>query len=185
MSLTRTLSRSLSRGPAGTLAGSSASSGPAPIRNLLRYSEQINNPAWLKTASGTGAVPTVTANYGTAPDSALTADRVQLNGGAAGISQVTQAVAAVASGVASTYSIYLMSLSGTVSVTLFSQSTTANASVTGAWQRFSLPVASGTGAASDVRIALRDVWGTTGTADLLVWGGQFELGALSGYQMRE
>lgn len=50
--------------------------------NLLTYSEQFDNAAWSKITSGTGSIPAVTPNAGTAPDGTNTADLVVFNRGA-------------------------------------------------------------------------------------------------------
>ena len=50
--------------------------------NLLTYSEQFENGVWLKITSGTGSIPAVTPNAGTAPDGTNTADLVVFNRGA-------------------------------------------------------------------------------------------------------
>lgn len=45
--------------------------------NLVTYSEDFTNAVWTKNQQGDGATPTVTGNYGTAPDGTATADRVE------------------------------------------------------------------------------------------------------------
>lgn len=44
--------------------------------NLLPWSQDFTNAAWVKTAGGGGVTPTVTANAGVAPDGTTTADRI-------------------------------------------------------------------------------------------------------------
>lgn len=47
-------------------------------RNLLTYSEQLENAAWIKSGSGVGTAPVVTANSAIAPDGTNTAELVSL-----------------------------------------------------------------------------------------------------------
>jgi hypothetical protein len=138
--------------------------------NLFSYSEQFDNAAWTKSASGTGVIPVVTANYGTAPNGTLTADRVEINSNAAGLSQIAQTFTGPINTIG-TFSIWMKSLTSNVTVTMFVGSTTGNKTVTTEWQRFTF---SNTSLASinDARIAKRDVWGSSGNADLLLWGAQ-------------
>ena len=49
--------------------------------NLITYSEDFTHTSWAKSGSGAASVPTVTANYGEAPDGTLTADRIQMDKG--------------------------------------------------------------------------------------------------------
>jgi hypothetical protein len=47
--------------------------------NLLNYSEQFDDAAWVKYADGDGAQPVVVANDTEAPDGTVSADKVTLN----------------------------------------------------------------------------------------------------------
>lgn len=49
--------------------------------NLLTKTEDFSNAAWQKLVTGTGVLPVVTPNYGTAPDGTQTAARIQLDRG--------------------------------------------------------------------------------------------------------
>jgi hypothetical protein len=51
--------------------------------NVILWSDDFTNAAWVKQGGGTGSVPVVTPNDAIAPDGTLTADRVDfaLNGG--------------------------------------------------------------------------------------------------------
>lgn len=55
--------------------------------NLLQYSEQFDNAAWIK-----GANTTITANAGVSPDGNTTADRIQLPASTAGTNMYQSAV---------------------------------------------------------------------------------------------
>ena len=50
--------------------------------NLLTYTEQFDNAAWVKSSGGTGVAPAVTANAAIAPDGTTTADSIVFNRGA-------------------------------------------------------------------------------------------------------
>lgn len=146
--------------------------------NILKYSEDFSNGVWSKTAGGTGVVPVVTANYGTSPDGTQNADRVQLDSGAAGNSILSQVPGGFLSS-DQTFSIYMKSLSGSVTVTMFAFGAVQNVTVTTSWQRFDYPRIFSTSTAIDARIAKRDAWNSSGMADLLVWGAQVEAGAFA------
>ena len=144
--------------------------------NLLTYSEQFDNAAWIKSNTGVASVPTVTANAGTAPDGTATADRVQysLNGGTASgdISNLYQTNTTKG---ALTHSVYLKSFDGVSSYNMqIIDSTGAGQpiTVTGAWQRFSVSATS----AGSINYAIRLRGGATptnsNTADVLIWGAQ-------------
>lgn len=49
---------------------------PTPRTNVLLYSEQFDNAAWSKTASGGTTAPVVTADAAIAPNGSMTADKV-------------------------------------------------------------------------------------------------------------
>ena len=148
------------------------------IRNRLTFTQEFENPAWLKLASGTGAAPSVTANAGTAPDGTATADRVVFNRGAgttAGdISRLFQEVADPASGSGVT-SFYVRSFDGvsSYSMRLWAGLNEVNITVTGAWQRFEI---------ASVGTTFNCQLGLVGNqnqqnADVLVWGAQGEYGS--------
>ena len=147
--------------------------------NLLLHTAAFDVSAtWSPSASGTGVSPVVTANYGLAPDGTMTADRVQLDSGAAGLSQLAQEPGTFVS-TSHTFSIWLRSLSGSVTVTLFSLSDVLNVTVTTSWQRFTFPRTISSSTPVSVRIAKRDAWSSSGAADLLVWGAQLEAGSFA------
>ena len=148
--------------------------------NLLLYSQDLTNAAWTKYGSGVATAPVVTGDYATAPDGTMTADRVQmaLNSGATvdDYSRLEQLVSTVA-GTTYTASVWLKTAdASTKQVQLsFYGENPSTVTVTGTWQRFSI-----TGTASDTgrgfRLALRGTYGTSDSADLLVWGAQQGVG---------
>ncbi len=136
--------------------------------NILTNSE--SSAGWSTTFSGTGLAPVITPNYGAAPDGSLTAIRFELDSGAAGNSAVNIPCSSVTA--AHTASVWIKSQTSPVLVTLFVGNQTSNASVTTEWQRF---LVNGLNVATtEMRLAKRDVWGTTGAADILVWHPQIE-----------
>lgn len=147
--------------------------------NLVLYSQEFDNAAWLKLASGTASLPVVTANAGVAPDGTTTADRVVLNRGAGttigDLSRLFQNTGIVAT--LGTLSVYMRSFDGvsTYTVRLYNGSAETNVTVTPSWQRFTLV---STNTTTNAQIAVRgDV--TQQTADILVWGAQMEAGAFA------
>jgi hypothetical protein len=190
-----------------SLAGNHASQATTASRpvlraryNLLTYSEQFDNAAWLKSPGGVGLAPVVTANYGTAPDGTTTADRVQFNlNGATSIngndfSLLNQAYTSVVGGTY-TFSVWLKSIAGPVKILYYNNANQAGVewNVTTDWQRFTFtgPAHNNTGA--NVLFGLRTGDGSqyfemsTGypnTADVLVWGAQFIPGSSAGTYQR-
>jgi hypothetical protein len=143
--------------------------------NLLTYSEDFTNAAWSKL----GDAPAVTANYGTAPDGTSTADRIQFDSTTSGNSTIQSPTITITNGAKYKFSVWMRSLSGNVDVTLFNVGSVTTVSVTSDWQLFTYEATSAT-TGSQVRIAKRDIWGTSGTADLLVWGAHLYRSDLGG-----
>ena len=147
--------------------------------NLLTYTEQFDNAAWVASLTGVGTVTKSTTNAGEAPDGTTTADRVifNLNGGTA-----TTDIALLRQNNATTgdltFSIAAKSFDGTSSYAMQiikPDGTAQSITVTGAWQRFSV-----TGTASGaVNYGLRLRGGQTptnsDTADVLLWGADLRL----------
>jgi hypothetical protein len=156
----------LSHRPDGTPAGLLVE---AAATNALTQSETLN----LWTLDNGGAVnPTVTANYGEAPDGTMTADRIQLNKTGGTFSRVQRSVAG-ANGTTWTWAIWLRNLlAGVANVGLRLDGTGINCVVTGTWQRFQV---SGIPGSVNCQILLFDsIAGNDETADILAWGGQAE-----------
>jgi hypothetical protein len=153
--------------------------------NLALYSDQFDNAAWVKAGSGTASTPAITANFGVSPDGSNNADRVQLtlNGGTTTTDRalLSQSVTIVTSTVY-TFSIWLRSLSGTVSMGIGCDNVAGNTpiTVTTSWQRFTLS-GTATGTAGLIWLQLRG--GQTPTqsnsADVLIYGAQLEAGAFA------
>jgi hypothetical protein len=161
--------------------------------NLVTYSEQFDNAAWTKVSGGVGSVPVVTANQGTAPNGTLTADRLvlNLNGGTTGTdrSWIDRAVTGLPSSGTMSLSVWLKSYDSNsynivIQQTSIVGGTPSVISVTPTWQRFDF-----TGVRnadnSQLRIGLLGGLAVSNSADLLIWGGQLNEGALLDYQLTE
>jgi hypothetical protein len=149
-------------------------------RNLLTYTEEFDNAAWLKLNSGTGLAPVLTPDFAEAPDGTMTAWRLQLDidGGSASADQsnIRQGFTAVAP----VRSCYMKLNSGSNTTIALNLSTaSANVVVTNEWQRLSSSVV-GTPTIHD--IGLRGNIATSKVADILIWHPQVEEASLTPYQ---
>jgi hypothetical protein len=153
--------------------------------NLLLRSEEFDNAIWGKSNFGGAGVPVVTSNFGVSPDGTVDADRVQmtLNGGTTTSDRalLQQSVTLVAA-TAYTFSVWVRSLSGTVSMGIGCDNVVGNTpiTVTTTWQRFTVSGTS-TGTSGLAWLQLRGGQTPTqsATADVLVWGAQLEAGAFA------
>lgn len=163
-------------------------------RNLLIYTEQIDNAAWAKFNS------TVTANSSTAPDGTTTADKLipDTTSNQHRIDQVTTISAATytfsvyakADGYNQVYlrigfspAAYFSLVDG--SITLLSGGTATALNVGNGWWRFSLTGASLANSTIRINAAVSDsiTFAGNGTSGVLIWGSQLELGsAATAYQ---
>ena len=182
--------RSRARSPITVAAAVQASLGLRPKwgrmpktgrRNLLTYTEQFDNAAWIKDNSGTASVPVVTANAATDPNGELTADLIQLrlNGATDGsLSWLYQNIA-VPSGATRTTSFYVKAASaGGVGKTIRLTGTrNPTVTLTADWQRVSDSALLVTGATISFGIRLRGNEGTSDSVDLHIWGGQVDDGS--------
>jgi hypothetical protein len=153
--------------------------------NLLTYSSSFDNAVWVKDNNGSGTLPVITANYATAPDGTMSADRAQFSniGG---------------SGSASNYSMLIhfgLTLSSTGTATIYLKSNTSSNqevllywavgegavfTVTPEWQRFTLSNLSvgSTGLVLGTRGGSGSFFnGGDEVLDILVWGAQLEAGS--------
>jgi hypothetical protein len=172
------------RTTAGTFVGSNGliQNTPASV-NLLTFTQEFDNAAWVKTASGVASTPTVTANSGIAPDGTATADRVQfaLNGGTTTTDRalLAQSVTIVTSS-PYTFSVWLRSLSGSFSMGIGCDNVAGNTpiTVTSEWQRFTLSgTASGTAGLAWLQLRGGLTPTQSNAADILIWGAQLEVGS--------
>jgi len=151
-----------------------------PRTNYLVRSNGFANAAWFKTGAGTGSAPVVTGSYAEAPDGTITASLVKfrLGGGTTNsdASNLSQAFA-VKVGNPYVHSMWLKTADGTTKVMQLKAGAGVppGITVTGTWQRFSMNWIASTSATAILQLRGGD-FQTSDTADLLVWGAQYEDG---------
>jgi hypothetical protein len=144
--------------------------------NLVTYSEDFSNAAWLLANGGGTASGSVTSNYGISPDGTQNADRIQLNKGNTGYSEIYQLFSTT---IGSTYTqtLWLKSLSGTPKINFgYTGSTRGTITLTTEWKRYEFTYVSG-GNPNGVALTLYDGFdpSTAQSIDVLAWGAQAEL----------
>jgi hypothetical protein len=141
--------------------------------NLLTYSEQFDNAAWLENGS---PAPIVTANTTTSPDGTTNADTLVMTSPSAA-TRLEQSVT-YASGTY-TISLYVKSLSGISQVVrLFkydgtSETNSGDITVTTEWTRITYIFTSVAGSGN---ISIR-AGASNNNVNIAIWGGQIELGS--------
>lgn len=153
--------------------------------NLLTYSQVVGGTNWSVFKFGVALLPVVTTNFATAPDNTLTASRIEmsLGGGTttADYAVLQHSIITITTATSYTASIYLKSNTESSYVVIFRDDLGVSPSqlwtVTPTWQRFTVTYTSSTVAAYGVKLWLRGTLGTSSTADILAWGGQYEAGA--------
>ena len=139
--------------------------------NLVYYSEQFDNAAWVLDGNGVGQ--SVTANYSISPDGTQNADRIQLSRIGGTYSRIRQVVVAPSTGSISA-SIYLKTNDNT-SKTLYFRLGSAGAeiiTVTPNYQRFTITKSVTIGIAYDFELFIESPTDTT--IDMSGWGAQYE-----------
>lgn len=154
---------------------------PAP--SVIRFSQEFDNAWWIKSALGTGTVPTVIANDAVAPDGTTTADRITMSIGAGTTTGDRSEVSANATdaasivGVEQVSGVWLKSADASTYTVRFDFNGLAgnNFSVTPTWQRcaISMAGASVTNTGARPMIRLRGTLGTSATAAVHAWGATF------------
>ena len=169
-----------SRGSNATLVDSTGRVTYAPA-NLATFSEQFDNAAWSKVGNGVAVAPTVSANAGTAPDGTATADRVQFNcvdtassANRSYITPLTNITSPIGTRFVASVWVKAFDTANVGKTIRFTCDTIGNLvhTLTDSWQRISV---SGTSifATTNFLLETRGTF-TTQTADILVWGAQFE-----------
>ena len=132
------------------------------VTNIVLFAQDFTNAAWTKTAT------TITPAFADSPLGPMTASRCQFT--SATQSQLETNIGTTLTN--SLASILIKTNTGQMDtdITFFSSGTIANRTVTSTWQRLFYLNTSPTAGASNFRIAKRDVWGSAGTADLLIAG---------------
>ena len=149
------------------------------IRNLLNYTEQFDNGAWIK-GSGT----TLTPNYAASPIGTQTADRLVMPATAS--TYMAQNIQ-LESGKAYTFSAYVKATAGNSSFNMYNfaagwASYLGNSTATSEWQRFSFTTTAASSSMSHFGINNFD---DSYASDILIWGAQVEVATeASNYQKR-
>lgn len=149
--------------------------------NLVIRSADMTQSPWSGNNSGTGVLPIVTGNYAVAPDGSQSANRLILNKGAGtttGDASTMSCVLNTTVGSTYTLSVWLKSTDGVsqpkVSLSFNGGDGSATITVTGEWRRYQITTLSAIDANRTPRLQLRGGFGTSDTADILVWGWQQE-----------
>lgn len=152
------------------------------LYNLLTYSQDFTNAAWVKTNTGDGTLPVVTPNYATDPLGGNNATRLQLvRAGGTGLSRLMQTI--TASGSATTQAWYMRTTDGSTQTVGLRDALAGqqNVTVTGAWQVFPLNIAAGSNEFSI--LTWSSMAGTSNTCDLLIYRAGLFTGTLTAAQI--
>jgi hypothetical protein len=151
------------------------------IGNSLSYSQDMSQTSvWNYSSGGSGVPPVVTPNAALAPDGTLTANRVFFNSGpvtGTGQSSLNQGNAVpLTTGTSQTFSVWMRVETTATSVNMFNGEAINSLAIDTNWTRYSLPITYSSPTAYGVRIAKREIWGTGGSANVLIWGAQMNPG---------
>jgi hypothetical protein len=151
------------------------------IGNSLSYSQDMSQTSvWSYSSGGSGVPPVVTPNAALAPDGTLTANRVFFNSGpvtGTGQSSLNQGNAVpLTTGTSQTFSVWMRVETTATSVNMFNGDAINSLAIDTNWTRYSLPITYSSPVAYGVRIAKREIWGTGGAANVLIWGAQMNPG---------
>jgi hypothetical protein len=157
-------------------------------RNLLTYTEQFDNAVWVKANSGTGVLPTVSANSSTAPDGSSNADLITISrSSTTGLSFLVHRLPDDGSQKARSF--YIKAANsvdvGKVLDTWTFDTAVGNrtaVTLTADWVRVNLPAVTLSAGAVREPLALGfldngSLSPSTGTVQFLIWGAQLELGS--------
>ena len=151
------------------------------IGNSLSYSQDMSQTSvWNYSSGGSGVPPVVTPNAALAPDGTLTANRVFFNSGpvtGTGQSSLNQGNAIpLTIGTSQTFSVWMRVETTATGVNMFNGEAINSILLDTNWTRYSLPITYSSPVAYGVRIAKREIWGTGGSANVLIWGAQLNSG---------
>ncbi len=151
--------------------------------NLLTWTEQFDNAAWQKGASGTATAPVVTPNAALDPNGEMTADLVQLrlNGAVDGSFSWLYQNITVPSGTTRTTSFFVKAANPADigKIIRLTGATNTSVSLTADWQRISNSALVAVGAVFSIGVRLRGFESTADSVDLHLWAGQFENGSVA------
>ena len=151
--------------------------------NIFNYSEEFDNPFWIKGAVGGVANPAVTPNVSISPDGTLNADQVDFPSIGAGQTSIIF-VPFTSTGVNYSQSYYIKGLYGTEVIWITYTPDGVNfitkiCNLTTDWQRFDLSALIPIGGSNiTIGVDTRDPLQTIRPAQtIFLWGGQLELNA--------
>jgi len=143
--------------------------------NQVLHSNDFANAVWTGNSTGTGIDGTVDSNVALAPDGTMTADRVNLNAGSNGTSEIRQSI--TSPGSPSNFSVWLKTESGTVTIRLRTDGSSASVTqitIDATWRKYFTAKSS---SKTIVRILQRsDAGDDLGSLSVLAWGAQCEEG---------
>lgn len=160
--------------------------------NLLTKTEELSSSAWIKIFGGSGSAPVVTDNYGIAPDGSQTACRLQLNKGigttTTDSSQIYQSCEQLTN-VYYSRSVYVKLTTGSEQKIIFIDSIGGLGNgqaitVTNNWTLVDLYIIADSTATRGFRLMCRGGYGTSDSADILVWHPQVRLSNYRGPYQR-
>jgi len=155
----------------------------AGATNVLTYSQDFSNAAWVGSSAGTGSDPVVTANAGVAPDGTMTADQIVFDRGAGDTSSDSSTMTQAPTTSAGTYTggLWLKAATGDdvgkeillrhVYVGAFTVLT-----LTADWVRHSVTE---TQFANNFQILNRGTYSTGNSVSLLAWQAQLVSGSVA------
>lgn len=147
--------------------------------NLINYSEDFTQ--WSRRIGGTATLAVVTQNYANDPSGGNNATRIQfeLNGGTTTNDKTTvyKTYTPTNTNVNHTTSCWLKSNNGsTKTIILSGNSGSDTVTVDGIWRRYDTTRITTPSPLRELRIGLRGSFGTSDSADVLLWGAQIEEG---------
>ena len=177
-----------SRASSGTYVGSDGLIKASPV-NLLTYSEQFDQSAWIKNNIG-GANASVTPNTVDAPDGTTSADSILFSPSTATLNAVYQYPPQFSQGTTATFSVYLKVPSGSAQIHIAITDDSSNpnnnvgvlCNVTTSWQRFQVTFTKGNGILNAALIGWYTAIpgtpvGPSVNTTIHVWGAQVEEGS--------
>lgn len=149
-------------------------------RNLVTYSNDISNAAWVKVSGSGGTTPIVTSNYAISPSGLTDATRVQLaRTTASGSFSVIRQAITILPNTNYRQSVWLKSLSGTPSILIADNGAAfVNlVTLTTEWVRYDLPFTNTVNFCNFDFALSQSIAGSSLTADFLVYGAQLDQGS--------
>jgi hypothetical protein len=151
-------------------------------KNYVTHSEDFSASDWVKGNNGGTGNPVVTPNFTAAPDGNITASKIAFPAAGTGNPEIFQipTMPAVDGSSTFTYSVWLKTdTTGSISMSVgdnVSQGNTASQSLTATWQRFQVTVTFSSSASSTVSAVLFNP-ASSGAINVYAWGAQLQYGS--------